>query len=159
MAEENEKLIMRFYDAFNRKDYRTMQEMYADTACFSDSVFVNLNSKQVRGMWEMLLTSATDLKVVVSNIRATADTGECRWDAFYTFSATGKKVHNIIFANFVFRDGKIVKHTDQFDLYRWSRMAFGLTGLLLGFTSFFQNKVRKTALTRLQKFIEKKSLS
>jgi ketosteroid isomerase-like protein len=159
MTEENKTLITRFYEALNRKDYTTMQQMYADNASFSDSVFVNLNSKEVRAMWEMLLTSAKDLTVVVSDIKATDDTGECKWEAFYTFTATGRKVHNIIFANFVFSHGKIVKHTDRFDLYRWSKMAFGFSGLLLGFTGFFQNKVRMTALSRLHKFMEKKSVS
>jgi ketosteroid isomerase-like protein len=158
MNEQNQKLIASFYDAFNRKDYKMMQQMYADNASFSDPVFTNLDSKGVRAMWEMLLTASKDLRVVVSDIKATDRSGECKWEAFYTFTATGNKVRNIIFAQLVFdNNGKIVMHTDRFDLYRWSRMAFGITGVLMGWTSFFQNKVRATAMTRLQKFIDKKS--
>ena len=31
-----------------------------------------------------------------------------------------------------FKDGKIIKHTDKFDFYRWSRQALGLMGWVLG---------------------------
>ena len=48
-------------------------------------------------------------------------------------------------ASFEFRDGKIVKHADCFDLYRWSRQALGPAGLLLGWTPLLQNKVRAMA--------------
>ena len=51
--------------------------------------------------------------------------------ATYTFSATGRTVVNRIRARFDFRDGKIVRHVDSFDLWRWrvrhsaSRLAAG----------------------------------
>ena len=71
--------------------------------------------------------------------------GRAHWEAWYTFSASGRKVHNIIDATFEFRDGKIVKHTDRFDLHRWAGLALGLPGTLLGWTPFLQNKIRAMA--------------
>ncbi|MGH8481769.1 MAG: nuclear transport factor 2 family protein, partial [Nevskiaceae bacterium] len=61
--------------------------------------------------------------------------------------------HNVIDASFEFRDGKIVRHTDRFDLYRWSRQALGPAGVLLGWTPLLQSKVRAMAAKGLEEYV------
>jgi hypothetical protein len=151
---DNSILIQRFYSAFQKRDFKTMQSCYHEGAVFSDPVFQNLNSTEVRGMWQMLLTSAKDLKVEFSNINSTGDKGSCHWEAWYTFTTTGRKVHNVIDAEFVFKDGLIYRHTDRFDFWRWSRMALGMPGILLGWSPMIKNKVSNTAKSRLEKFLK-----
>jgi ketosteroid isomerase-like protein len=155
----NQDIVKLFYTAFQKKDFMTMQSLYADNATFSDPVFQNLSASEVKGMWEMLLTSSTDLKLDFSNIQANGEEASCDWQAWYTFTLTGKKVHNMIHAEFVIRDGKIISHRDHFDLYRWSRMAFGISGIVLGWTGFMQGKVRSRARHRLDSFMQKKKAS
>lgn len=152
----NEQLISKFYSAFQVRGYLTMQSFYHPNATFYDPVFENLNADQVKAMWQMLTTTAKDIEIKCSKISADDHKGTCQWDAWYTFTATGKQVHNVIQASFEFKDGKIIKHHDQFDLYRWSRMAFGVTGVLLGWTPLLKNKIRKTAQGRLAKFMKEK---
>ena len=65
--------------------------------------------------------------------------------ARYLFTQTGRTVVNDIQARFVIRDGLICQHDDSFDLWRWSRQALGLPGLLLGWSPLLQNKVRQQA--------------
>lgn len=151
----NEQLIHQFYKSFQTKDFKTMQNLYRDDAGFSDPVFRNLNAKEVRAMWEMLISASTDLKIEYNDVSADGRTGKCMWQAWYTFTTTGRKVHNVVHASFAFRDGKILSHYDKFDFWRWSKMALGTPGLLLGWTSIIRNKVRKTARGRLQKFMAK----
>jgi hypothetical protein len=62
-------------------------------------------------------------------------------------------VKNRVKANFVFENGKIVKHTDQFDFYKWAKRSPGLTDLLPGKTSFLKNKVRIEAKKNLDTYI------
>jgi hypothetical protein len=149
----NEHLIHQFYSAFQNKDYRTMQDSYHPNAEFSDPVFQNLSANEVKAMWQMLITSATDLQVLSSDVLADDRNGKCQWQAWYTFTATGNKVHNIINATFVFKEGKIVKHYDHFNFWRWSKMALGRPGKLLGWTPFIKNKVSRAARKRLEKFM------
>ena len=153
---DNEKLIHHFYNSFSQKDYQAMQDCYADNATFSDAVFQNLNSAQVKSMWEMLCKRGKDLELRFQNVLAGEKTGSAEWIANYTFSQTGKKVENHIKANFEFENGKIVKHIDSFDFYKWSSQALGLPGKLLGWTSFLQNKVRQTAMKSLADFMNSK---
>lgn len=150
---DHEALIRKFYAAFARNDYVAMQSAYHPDASFSDPVFRDLSSAEVKAMWEMLITASTDLQVTFRNVKADNQVGECHWEARYSFSATGRKVHNIISARFQFLDGQIVRHEDHFDFWRWSRMALGAPGLLLGWSPYLLAKVRKKARARLNRFM------
>ena len=141
----NEELIRRFYSAFQQRDAATMAACYGPDVRFSDPVFTDLRGAQAGLMWKMLCERGKDLRIEFRDVRADATTGSAHWEAWYTFSATGRKVHNVIDATFEFRDGRIVSHTDRFDLYRWSRQALGPAGLLLGWTPMLRNKVRAMA--------------
>ncbi len=92
----------------------------------------------------------------MSNIRADESFVAAHWEARYTFSQTGRKVHNKIDAAFQFRDGKIIKHEDTFDLWRWTRMALGVKGILFGGLPSVQAKIRREANKSLELFINKK---
>ncbi|HEY1040240.1 MAG TPA: nuclear transport factor 2 family protein [Bacteroidia bacterium] len=152
---ENKEVIKKFYTAFQNKDYETMQHMYADNAVFSDEVFVDLNAKQVRAMWEMLIKRGTDMKLEFKNVHVVDDVGSAEWMATYTFSSTGRKVINRIKANFIFENGKIISHTDAFSFPLWAKQALGFKGLLLGRTNFLRNKVQATAMKNLEDFMKK----
>lgn len=153
----NEQLIHQFYTAFQQKDYKTMQESYADSATFNDSVFRNLDAKQVRAMWQMLISGSKDMAMTFDNIKEHGNKITAYWEAHYTFTATGKKVINKINAEFEIEDGKIVKHTDSFDFYKWAKQAFGAGGFLLGWTNSFKEKVRQTAKKKLDEYLQKTS--
>ncbi len=148
----NEQLITDFYEAFARGDADTMAASYGDAARFSDPVFRDLDAGGVRAMWRMLTSNAADLRLEFSHVSADDRAGQAHWEAWYTFSATGRKVHNVIDARFEFGDGKIVRHTDVFDFWRWSRQALGPVGLVLGWTPLVQKRVRSQATSQLQKW-------
>jgi ketosteroid isomerase-like protein len=155
--QKNKELITQFYTAFRQGDFATMQKSYHDEAHFNDPAFQNLNASEVRAMWQMLVTAAKDLKITFSDVEADETKGSCKWEAKYTFSKTGRSVHNIIKANFEFRDGKIIKHNDHFSFWRWSRQALGTSGLLLGWSNMLQKKVQSTARKGLEMFMKRYS--
>jgi|SRR5690554_3857136 len=145
----NEQLLHDFYEAFARGDADTMAASYHDEANFSDAVFRGLDAPQVRAMWRMLNAQATDLRLEFSGISADSREGRAHWDAYYTFSATGRHVHNSIDARFEFRDGLILRHVDTFSFWRWSKQALGLAGLAMGWTPLLRGVVRKQAMKGL----------
>jgi uncharacterized protein len=155
---QNQELINRFYTAFQQRDWKTMQQCYHPESQFSDPAFPGLNYVEVKAMWHMLCENAKDFSLQFSDVTSNGDQGSCNWQAWYTFSLTGRKVHNIIKADFHFKDGLIVKHTDTFNFWRWSRMAMGVTGSLLGWTPFFRSKVQATARKSLTRFMKQHAL-
>ena len=155
-ANSNEETIQRFYTAFQKRDAAGMAACYAPDVQFSDPVFTDLKGAQAGAMWKMLVERGKDTKIEFRDVRADATTGSAHWEAWYTFSTTGRKVHNIIDATFEFRDDKIVKHTDRFDLHRWAGLALGLPGKLLGWTPLLQNKIRAMAAKGHTEYLAKR---
>ena len=149
----NEQLIQKFYACFQQRDAQGMAECYHDEVEFSDAVFTHLRGVYAKAMWRMLCERGKDLEISVSDIRADEKTGHAHWEARYTFSQSGRKVHNKIEASFQFQDGKIIKHEDRFDLWRWTRMALGAKGVFLGWLPLVQNRIRREARQSLEHFI------
>ncbi|MEQ8303648.1 MAG: nuclear transport factor 2 family protein [Cyclobacteriaceae bacterium] len=151
-----EKLVDTFYQAFKRKDWQAMQGCYHPDISFSDPAFPDLKGKAAKAMWHMLVEASTDLNVSHHNLFAeSSEIVKCQWEAIYSFSRTGRKVHNVINALFSFQENLIITHRDSFDLWKWSRMALGAPGLLLGWTPFMKRKIQNMANNSLTRFIEK----
>lgn len=147
----NEELITKFYTSFQNRDAQGMIACYDPEIYFSDPVFIDLKGDRAKAMWQMLCARGADLKIIFSNVQANDDVGSAHWEATYTYS--GRKVHNVIEAAFQFKDGQIIQHRDSFDLWAWSKMALGSIGLVLGWSPFVRNKIRRSANDRLEKFI------
>jgi ketosteroid isomerase-like protein len=150
---EHARLIEQFYSSFQKKDYAGMIACYHPQVEFSDPVFQGLKGKQPGAMWHMLIERGKDMTLEFRDVKASGNSGKAHWEAKYPFSTTGRQVHNIIDAVFTFQDGKIIRHNDHFDFWRWSRMALGTSGILLGWSPIVRNKVQATARAGLDKFI------
>jgi ketosteroid isomerase-like protein len=148
----NAKLITKFYTAFSKLDAKTMQSCYHPDITFSDPAFPELKGADAGKMWAMLTSRAKEFSIVFDGIEADSKTGKAHWVATYLFTVTGNKVVNDIHASFEFKDGKIIRHTDTFDLWKWSRQALGLKGLLLGWSPLVRNAVQKQAGANLQAY-------
>ena len=151
----NEKLIRDFYSAFAQRDAAGMAHCYHPDIFFSDPAFPSLHGKEATAMWAMLCARGKDLAITLGDVRANDDGGTAHWQATYTFSQSGRYVHNRIDARFAFRDRKIVRHLDTFSFWAWARQALGLPGLLFGWLGPFKSVVRKKADAGLRDFMDK----
>ncbi len=147
------ELLTRFYEAFQWRDAAAMGACYHDDAVFMDPAFGRLKAPEVRAMWAMLAARATELEITFTLKHADEGSGAVHWEAKYPFSGTGRRVHNIIEAQFGFHEGKILAHRDQFDLWAWSRQALGLPGILLGWSPFMRRKIQGRARLQLAKWM------
>lgn len=138
-----------FYGAFARRDGDAMAACYAPDAHFHDPAFGDLHGDEPGAMWRMLTARARDLRVEHEVLEASDTHARVKWIAHYTFALTGRPVENHIVARLTVRDGKIVEHLDDFDFWKWSRMALGWKGVLLGWTPLVRNAVRKMARKQL----------
>lgn len=133
-----------------------MAACYHPNVVFNDSVFTDLRGKRAGQMWQMLCERGQDLRLEFKDVAADDTTGKAHWDAYYTFSRTGRKVHNSIDAAFRFQDGLIIEHRDTFNFWRWSSQALGTTGMLLGWTPFLQKKVQAQSMKTLDDYFATK---
>lgn len=151
MSSHNQQLIKTFYEAFAKGDAEGMIVCYHEEIVFQDPAFGILKGKEAKSMWQMLVRPGVE--ITFDQVAASETNGNARWEAHYVFTPTGKKVINKIFALFEFKEGKIIRHIDSFDMWKWSSQAFGLKGVLLGWTPFFQKKVQQRAKANLKAFM------
>lgn len=150
---ENEKTLQKFYDAFSAGDASTMCSCYHPAVKFRDPVFGLLQGEKVCLMWKMLIErSKGNIKIEFTNLQADEYLGSGNWIASYNFSKTNRKVINTISSQFHFKEGLIIKHTDDFDIWKWSKQAFGWTGVLFGWTGFMQKKIHEKAIASLNSY-------
>ncbi len=142
-------VVDRFYEAFAQRDAAAMAACYHPHATFEDPAFGPLDREAACAMWAMLLGRATDLAVSHQVLREIGAETTARWEARYTFTRTGRPVVNRIEATFTLEDGLIRTHRDHFSFWAWARQAFGPAGFMLGWTPWFQARVRAEALRGL----------
>lgn len=156
----HQQLIEEFYAGFANAQPDTMVSCYHKDIRFQDPAFGVLHGQDVSDMWHMLIQkSKGDIKIEFSDVKADEYSGSAKWIATYTFSKTNRKVINEIEASFEFKNGLIIKHTDDFDIWKWSKQSLGLTGFLLGWTGFLQNKIRQQAIQSLRFYQQKQKIA
>jgi ketosteroid isomerase-like protein len=148
----HETLIRTFYEAFAARDAEKMAACYHENIFFSDPAFPALHGREASDMWRMLVARGKDLKITLHSAGADDSGGQAVWEAHYTFSQTGRFVINRIEATFAFRDGKIVRHRDNFPFWKWAGQALGPVGKLLGWSWPIKALVRKKAAASLAAF-------
>ncbi len=144
--------ITKFYEAFKNKDAESMVALYHEEVIFSDPAFGILHGNRAKNMWRMLIENGKDLEVNFEVISADEKKAKAHWQAKYTFSKTGRRVVNEVDAYFLFKDGLIIKHVDDFNRKEWAKQAMGLKGRLFGGTGFFRDQLYKNTKVLLDKF-------
>lgn len=144
-------LISAFYDALGRADFAAMERCYHPEASFGDPIFQEVEGRdRVMRMWRLQLGVRDGLKSEYRDVTADERSGSARWTARYIFTSTGREVTNEIDALFRFEDDLIVRHHDEFDFRRWSKMALGRPhGLLFGWTPLWRKTIRDRATRQL----------
>jgi ketosteroid isomerase-like protein len=150
----HEAVIERLYRALGAGDGDTMSACYTEDATFEDPAFGRLEDGRGQAMWRMLTSRGGDVQVTLVDRRAGADgTATAHWLADYTFTETGRTVHNDVHASFVFRGGLIAAHRDRFDLRAWGAQALGPVPGLLGYTPLLALMLRRRTSATLAAYI------
>lgn len=149
----NEEVIKTFYTCFQQRNPAGMTSCYHPEIVFSDPVFQTLKRERAIAMWHMLVGRSKDIEISFGEIQADEQQGSAHWEASYTYSATDRKVQNVVNTQFRFQEGHIILHQDVFDLWRWASQALGIGGRLLGWTPFLQHTIRQKAVQTLDAYM------
>jgi len=156
MSQNQKRIITAFYEAFSKGKAEGMVSHYHNDIVFEDPAFGQLKGEEAKAMWKMLIErSKGNIKITYSQVEADADKGSALWEAAYIFGPDKRKVVNKISATFEFKDGKIIRHTDRFDVWKWASQALGWKGWLLGWTPIMKKQIQKQSRGLLKKYMEK----
>lgn len=153
-----ERTIHQLYTSIANGTISKIDECYAPTVKFYDPIFGSLSNNEVPKMWKMLITrNQGNIKVEYTILKSDDYTASVEWIAKYTFGKNQRKITNVILSQISFKDGLIIKQKDDFNIWTWSKQAFGWSGYLLGWTGYMQQKIQEKALISLKNFIESSS--
>jgi len=152
------ELLQKFYNSFSAGDAREMIASYHEDIVFHDPAFGTLKGSRAKAMWEMLL-SKKDANASINYEILEVDDKRAKvfWTAQYKYGPKKRNVVNKVTANFEFKDGKIIKHTDDFNLWAWSKQALGASGYLLGWSPYMRNQIQKKTGQLLNSYIKKRN--
>jgi len=105
----------------------------------------------------LLSKSGANTKINFSVLDSQDEHKRVNWTAEYLFGKSNRKVVNHIQGRYKFEDGKIIEHIDSFDMWKWSSQALGISGSLLGWSSFMKNKIQKTTNKQLDRYMQTQS--
>ena len=151
----HQELLEHFYHCFKYKKIDDMLACYHDEIEFTDPAFGTLKGEQVKSMWRMLLERNTSLTLDYHNISADALKGSAHWTANYVFTKTNRPVTNKVTGHFEFKDGKIVRHVDSFDLHVWARQALGYKSSILKTFGLLEISIQRKSKQALNEYMEK----
>lgn len=118
--------VRAFYDAFEKQDLKSIEQLYSPNVKFQDAIFKYDDRKGTMGMWGNILSDPkTKISFEVHKVEGDVVTGH--WKADY--EVFGRKVHNEIDTRMVVKDGKIVEHRDSFSWDKWAKQALPAGGL------------------------------
>jgi ketosteroid isomerase-like protein len=153
----NQELIDHFYNSFKNKNAEAMIACYHDDVEFADPAFGLLKGIEAKSMWQMLVERGKDnLQIDYNTVSADSENGKANWIARYTFGKSKRPVINNVKATFEFKDGKIYRHKDSFDLKIWARQALGPMSILLILTGQLEKTIQKQSRGLLKAYMEKK---
>jgi len=147
--------LEKFYTSFSNKDIDGMLSCYSDEIIFTDPAFGPLRGERAKAMWTMLLERGGSLNISFKVLEASSDFGKVEWIANYNYGPKKRKVVNRVVAQMTIKDGKIIKHMDHFNFWKWTQQALGISGYLLGWSPLMKKIVRKKTNGLLNNFIEK----
>jgi limonene-1,2-epoxide hydrolase len=156
MSLSSKKIITSFYEAFSKGKADEMVSYYHSDIVFEDPAFGRLKGDEAKAMWKMLIErSKGNIKISFSNVNAVGNNGSASWEAAYIFGPEKRKVVNKIGATFEFKDDKIIRHTDSFNVWKWASQALGWKGWLLGWTPIMKKQIQKQSRALLRKYMER----
>jgi len=138
MSHPNAGLLHRLFTSLNQHDHQEMAACYHADATFRDIAFDLRGSKQIHAMWHMICE--TDIRASFHLLEVDDRVGHVTLIDDYTFSSTGRAVHNVIDSHFRLRDGLIIEHQDLCDARVWAAMALGgVSGFMAGRFRFLRS--------------------
>lgn len=151
----SDKTIHQLYTSIANRAISNIKTCYAPTARFNDPVFDTLVGNEIPKMWRMLIEkSKGNLEIEYTIIKSNEHKSSVEWIATYTFGKNKRKIRNVIQSEFYFKDGLIIKQNDDFNIWTWSKQAFGFSGFLFGWTGYMQNKIQEKANLALKNYKE-----
>ncbi len=138
------ELVKDYYQALNNGDYKKLSKLYHKKASYNDPIF-SFQGKEILALWYTSTRPEMNMKAVIHAIEEEKDVVKTEWTVSYTIPTLKKRISLNEIGVFRFEENKIIAHSDDYSFYDWCKQAFGLIGVVFGWSNWLKQKVQRQA--------------
>ena len=143
-------IVNLFFASLKSRNIEKMMEIYHSKIIYSDPLYGLLKQEDVIKRWQLLLEENVIEDIQIMDIKEYDDEyAMAHWNCTFYYTITQKKVTLSIKSFFKIENNLIIEQSDAYRLSKFISKAYGIKGLLLGWTKFMQHRVKKTALKKI----------
>lgn len=145
----NKEVSVQFFDLIKNNDIKGMYNIYKPNVVYSNSIYKDLNIKEITLMILQLLQISNEHSVEYEFISSNEKESKIHWYLTYKLNANkGKKNENKeyrleIFTKFQIENNKIIKQEDIFDLDEFFKLVYGKKAVLYKLEKSKNKQIKK----------------
>jgi len=141
-------LLLKFFKAVQTQDVKAIGECYHNDIEYYEPAYGKMTGPRALGYWSFFFSQVKEMQCEYDGLKINGDKGTLHIEEWYTWSATGHAVHNLVDCEFDFKDGKIFRHIDNYNLNAWAFQSLGAK--YLGWTK----KTREQEVEKFEDFLK-----
>jgi len=139
-------LLVKYLQAIKEQDLKTISSCFHEEAEFYEPAYGKLTGPKIAAWWTFFFAQAKEFHSEFDSLKVNGDKATVHSEHWYYWNATGAGVHNLVESEFDFKDGKIFRQIDNYNLNAWAFQA--LESKFMGWT----NKSREAEQERFEEF-------
>lgn len=131
----------RLFSALRRRDAADVAACYDKDAVFSSPFIGDVRGAEVEALWRAIFAATRDSTLSYTIVDLGLTTARVEGMATFSLVTSGRSVTSRFDSALYIRDQRVVCHDDTFDAWAWACMAFGPTGLILGWSKAWRRRM------------------
>jgi ketosteroid isomerase-like protein len=130
----------RLFSALTRRDPAGIVACYDRSGSFSSPIAGDIRRQDLEAFWRSVFKRTRDNELTFAIMDAGLTHARVEGCASYVLLASGRNVSCPFVSMLHVRDGLVRRHVDFFDAWAWAQMAFGASGLVLGWSNTWRRR-------------------
>lgn len=155
----NQELVEKFYRCFEYLDGEGMVSCLAEDTIYNDPIYGIIKGEYAAGLWRMRCKNLVDMKIdIIDFVELDHEYIKCKWNSTFFSRSSAKQISMTMTSFMKINDQKITEHSDAYRLSDWLAKAYGLTGILFGWSGWMKKREQSRYRTMLEKFVQNQKL-
>jgi hypothetical protein len=129
------------FSALRSRNAAAAAACYDKAGVFSSPFIGEVRGGALEPLWRAIFAATRDNTLSFTIVDLGLTSARVEGLTTYSLVASGRSVTSMFDSVLHIRDRRVLRHDDTFDAWSWARMAFGPTGLMLGWSKAWQRQI------------------
>lgn len=137
------KVTERLFSALRHRRAADAAACYDEDALFTSPFIGEVRGPEVEALWRAIFASTRDSTLSYTIVDIGLTTARVEGVATFSLTSSGRSVTGRFNSALSIRDTRVVWHDDTLDAWAWACMAFGPSGLMLGWSKAWRGRMAR----------------